>query len=165
MIRRTVWTDIDQVMPIYGRAVQYMALNGNPNQWVNGYPSREQIETDVARGVSYVIEEEGQIQAVFSYIEGEDETYRSIEQGKWRTDGSYGTVHRLASAGERRGIAEACFTWCAKEASGHGCSSLRADTHHDNRIMQHLLEQNGFEYCGVIHLTNGAPRLAYERVL
>ena len=30
--------------------------------------------------------------------------------------------------------------------------------------MQHLLQKNGFVYCGVIHLANGAPRLAFERV-
>ena len=29
--------------------------------------------------------------------------------------------------------------------------------------MQHLLQKNGFVYCGVIHLANGAPRLAFER--
>ncbi len=56
-----------------------------------------------------------------------------------------------------------CFSWCAEQAKMHGCSSLRADTHQDNRIMQHLLQKNGFVYCGVIHLANGVLRLAFER--
>ena len=96
-------------------------------------------------------------------VEGEDPTYRQIGQGMWHTNGSYGTVHRLASAGRLRGVAGICFSWCAEQAKMHGCSSLRADTHQDNRIMQHLLQKNGFVYCGVIHLANGAPRLAFER--
>ena len=155
--------DLEQIMQIYARAVQYMHASGNPNQWVEGYPSRALIEEDIARGVSYVVDRDGVIEAVFSYIEGEDPTYRQIGQGMWRTNGSYGTVHRLASAGRLRGVAGICFSWCAEQAKLHGCSSLRADTHQDNRIMQHLLQKNGFVYCGVIHLANGAPRLAFER--
>lgn len=164
MIRRATIQDLEQIMQIYARAVQYMQASGNPNQWVAGYPSRTLIEEDIARGVSYVVDRDSVIEAVFSYIEGEDPTYRQIEQGMWRTNGSYGTVHRLASAGRLRGVAGICFSWCAEQAKMHGCSSLRADTHQDNRIMQHLLQKNGFVYCGVIHLTNGAPRLAFERV-
>ena len=30
--------------------------------------------------------------------------------------------------------------------------------------MQHLIEKNGFVPCGIIHLEDGSPRLAYERV-
>ncbi len=36
------------------------------------------------------------------------------------------------------------------------CQSLRADTHADNKIMQHLLEKNGFTRCGVIHVAESA---------
>lgn len=163
-IRKTTPEDLDTVLGIYERAVRFMAESGNPNQWVNGYPARELIEEDIKNGVSYVVEAEGTVEAVFSYIEGEDATYRRIEQGSWRTEGRYGTIHRLASAGNRSGMANICFDWCAEHGRAHGCGSLRADTHQDNQIMQHLLEQRGFQYCGVIHLANGAPRLAYERI-
>ena len=114
MIRRAAIQDLEQIMQIYARAVQYMQASGNPNQWVAGYPSRTLIEEDIARGVSYVVDRDGVIEAVFSYIEGEDPTYRQIGQGMWRTNGSYGTVHRLASAGRLRGVAGICFSWCAE---------------------------------------------------
>lgn len=163
-IRETTAEDLDAVMGIYERAVRFMAESGNPNQWVDGYPARELIVEDIKNGISYVVEAEGTVEAVFSYIEGKDATYRRIEQGGWRSRGSYGTVHRLASAGNHSGMAGICFDWCARQGREHGCGSLRADTHKENLIMQHLLEQNGFVYCGVIHLANGAPRLAYERL-
>ena len=105
MIRRAAIQDLEQIMQIYARAVQYMHASGNPNQWVTGYPSRTLIEEDIARGVSYVVDRDSVIEAVFSYIEGEDPTYRQIGQGMWHTNGSYGTVHRLASAGRLRGVA------------------------------------------------------------
>ena len=44
------------------------------------------------------------------------------------------------------------------------CQSLRADTHADNKIMQHLLEKNGFTRCGVIHVADGSPRFAYQKL-
>lgn len=163
MIRNTTLADLKAVMGIYERAIRFMQESGNPNQWVAGYPSRELIAGDIEKGVSYVMETEGQLDAVFSYTEVEDATYRIIEQGAWKTRGPYGTVHRLASAGKCKGVATACFDWCAREAKEHGCVSLRADTHEDNKIMQHLLSQNRYVYCGVIHLENGAPRLAFER--
>ena len=94
MIRRAAIQDLEQIMQIYARAVQYMQASGNPNQWVAGYPSRTLIEEDIARGVSYVVDRDGVIEAVFSYIEGEDPTYRQIEQGMWRTNGSY-TIYKV----------------------------------------------------------------------
>lgn len=165
IIRKTGTEDLEEVMHIYERAVCYMAETGNPNQWVAGYPSREMIAEDISRGVSYVMEENGCIEAVFAYIEGVDSTYINIENGAWRSFDTYGTIHRLASAGRQKGIARQCFAWCGQQAAAHGCASLRADTHTDNKIMQRALAQSGFVYCGVIHLENGAPRLAYERLL
>jgi hypothetical protein len=30
--------------------------------------------------------------------------------------------------------------------------------------MQHLLDKNGFKYCGVVYLENGSERIAYQKV-
>ena len=57
------------------------------------------------------------------------------------------------------GVAAAVITWCLEH-----CESLRADTHADNKIMQHLLEKNGFTKCGIIHVADGSPRFAYQRM-
>ena len=43
------------------------------------------------------------------------------------------------------------------------CESLRADTHADNKIMQHLLEENGFTKCGIIHVEDGTCLLYTSR--
>ena len=42
---------------------------------------------------------------------------------------------------------------------------MRCDTHPGNIIMQHTLEKNGYIRCGIIRLTDGADRFAYEKVL
>ena len=48
--------------------------------------------------------------------------------------------------------------WCFER-----CPNLRIDTHEDNRIMQHLLEKNGFIYCGEITVEDGTSRMAYQK--
>ena len=43
-------------------------------------------------------------------------------------------------------------------------SSIRIDTHADNRPMQTSLSRLGFVYCGIIYVENGDSRQAYQRV-
>ncbi len=158
-IRKTIVKDLDEIMEIYNRARRFMVESGNPTQWAEGHPSRELIEQDIARGISYVCEDIHGIQGVFVFIIGEDPTYSLIEQGAWNNDETYGTVHRLASAGYRKGIASQCFDWCFNQ-----CGNLRVDTHESNKVMQHLIEKNGFVKCGRIYAEDGSPRIAYQKV-
>lgn len=49
----------------------------------------------------YVIEEDGQIHGVFAFILGADPTYAVIEDGAWRSDEAYGTIHHIADGTPR----------------------------------------------------------------
>ena len=42
------------------------------------------------------------------------------------------------------------------------CGNIRIDTHRDNRTMRHLIEKSGFARCGLIHVEDGSPRIAYQ---
>ena len=53
-IKKALLSDLDNIMPIYERARDYMAANGNPSQWINGYPGREDISADIQAGNFYV---------------------------------------------------------------------------------------------------------------
>ena len=69
----------------------------------------------------------------------------------------YMVIHRIASDGKSRGILSEALRF------GFGKTpSIRIDTHSNNHIMQTLLKQYGFTYCGIIYLENGDPRLAYQ---
>lgn len=160
MFRGATRSDIDEILKIYDRARRFMAQTGNPNQWGTHNPPEELLERDIDSNRLFLYMRNGAIEAVFAFIMGEDPTYHVIEDGAWLDDTlPYGTVHRLASAGVSRGVAHKVFDWCAER-----CDSLRADTHEDNKIMQHLLVSNGFKRCGIIHLANGEPRIAYQRI-
>ena len=155
-VRRAAHADLDEIMRIYDTAKAYMRKNGNTSQWVNGYPRRELIQSDIENGYCFVCEEED-IHGVFAFILGEDPTYTVIENGAWLNDRPYGTIHRIGSDGEKSGILRHAVGFCLKKTK-----DLRIDTHEDNKIMQSLVEGCGFKRCGIIHIDDGTPRIAYH---
>ena len=160
MFRGAVRSDLDRIMEIYARARRLMAESGNPTQWGENYPSRQMLEEDIDSNRLFVYVVNGELEAVFAFILGPDPTYAVIEEGSWLNDTlPYGTVHRLASAGRRSGVSTEVFQWCLEH-----CETLRADTHADNKIMQHMLEKNGFTRCSIIHVADGTPRIAYQKM-
>ena len=158
MVRAAEVYDLPRIMAIYDTARRYMRTNGNTVQWVNGYPSEALLRQDIRDGVLYVMEDGGGVYAVFAFIIGDDPTYGHIE-GAWRDGSSYGTIHRLGSDGTHRGVFAETAVWAARQ-----CPHLRADTHAANLTMRHCMERAGFVYCGVIHVADGTPRVAYEKV-
>ena len=85
-IRPTTYADIPDLQAIFAHARQQMLCDGNPDQWGNNYPSREQVVEDIQRGVSYVMEEDRVVCATFVFIIGEDPTYDIIDDGSWLND-------------------------------------------------------------------------------
>lgn len=156
-IRATTLADLFEVSAIYKNAICFMQRHGNPNQWINGYPSLQLIREDITASRSYVcVNNQGQILGVFCLIYGEEPSYRHIS-GHWLNDAPYATIHRVASSGKEHGIFKFCLDWCK-----HRSANLRIDTHQANTIMQSAIQKNGFQRCGIIHLIDGSPRIAYQ---
>lgn len=156
-IRLSQTEDIPAIMAIYDVARQFMKDQGNPTQWDGGYPSAGLIEEDIAAGYSFVIEEDGQLVGTFAFIIGEDPTYQVIEMGAWHFSEPYGTIHRIASSGQVRGLSCQVFDFCCQQIP-----YLRIDTHEANQAMQAAVLNYGFRECGIIYVADGSPRLAYD---
>lgn len=153
-IRFATNNDIPIVKDIYAHAKARMHANGNATQWVNGYPECG-IVNDIEQQVLYVGEDAQGIYMVFALILGQEPTYQTID-GSWDNEEPYATIHRIASNGSH--------SHCLKEVLRFAftkTSVVRIDTHEDNLPMRYALQENGFHYCGVIHLTDGSPRNAY----
>ena len=136
MFRGARRADLDAILKIYARARQAMADSGNPTQWGDHFPPQELLEEDIDSNRLFLYLVNGELEGVFAFILGPDATYA-----------------------RHPGVAAAVITWCLEH-----CESLRADTHADNKIMQHLLEKNGFTRCGIIHVEDGTPRIAYQKM-
>ena len=157
-IRKTTLDDLDGVMTIYKKARRFMRAHDNPTQWLGGKPTRQQVEEDIAKGQSYVCVNEGRIAGVLCFFIGNDPTYKTIYDGNWLNDSPYAVVHRIASSGEFKGTGTFMMEWAFSQYG-----NVRVDTHEDNYVMQNMLRKLGYTYCGVIHLENGDPRLAFQK--
>lgn len=159
MIRQAASPDLSHIMVIYAHARRFMAEHGNPTQWGNARPTEADISAHIARNELFVLEDSDGIHGVFAFILGEDPTYHVIENGQWLSDTPYGTIHAVASDGSIHGFLTQVVMYCLQTIR-----HLRIDTHPDNLIMQHVITKNGFTKCGIIYVTDGTPRLAYERL-
>lgn len=159
MIRPATLDDLESILEIYKIARAFMRSNGNMSQWINNYPDKALLTGDISKNQLFVYEEDGTVHGVFAFIVGEDETYKVIENGKWLSDAPYGTIHRIAGDGKTKGLLQKAVAYCEKTVL-----HLRIDTHADNKIMQHVVAKNGFTQCGIIHIADGTPRIAYEKI-
>lgn len=158
MIRKAKREELETIMEIYAAAREFMAANGNPDQWINGYPQKELILEDLDKEQLYVYETEEGIGGVFVFFMGEEPNYSRIQDGKWLNDKLYGTLHRIAVSRYGEGIASQCLSWCYRQ-----CRNMRGDTHEKNKSMQRLFEKNGFVRCGTVFVEDGTERIAYQK--
>ena len=77
------------------------------------------------------------------------------------------TLHRVAVRNDWKGqgIAGAMIEEVVSMCQNYKMKSIRIDTHRENSSMQSMMKKNGFDYCGIIYLEDGAERLAYERMV
>ena len=145
---------------VFQEAKEKMREDGNLKQWTDAYPSDALLRQDIERGASYVIEHEGAIVATFALIIGEDPTYRVI-RGQWmEADSAYGTIHRAASLKSVHHMMEQILEFAFSQIR-----NIRIDTHEDNSRMRHILDREGFTYCGIIQTHNGDDRFAYQKII
>lgn len=160
-IRNARMEEIPYIMDIFDYAKKFMADTGNPFQWNEFYPSAKDITEDIKRNELYVCVVGGKIEAVFAITSGKTKGYDHLTEGAWiKDEGEYLTIHRLASWGTQRGMADRCIAWCEER-----CRDLRADTHEDNKIIQHIFEKNGFKRCGKVVIFDGSERIAYQKII
>ena len=46
--------NLNKILDIYAHARKFMALTGNPNQWINNYPSIDILSNDLDKKQLYV---------------------------------------------------------------------------------------------------------------
>ena len=158
IIREARPSDMDEIMRVMEAARGIMRRSGNLLQWGDGYPSESVILADMERHGGFVIEED-KVVGYFAFLPSPEPTYNQIYDGHWLDDDlPYHVVHRIASYPDKHGIFSTLMEFCFSRDR-----NIRIDTHRDNLIMQHLIARHGFTYCGIIHLSNGDERLAYQK--
>ncbi len=165
--RKTRPADVERVMELIDGAKLYFRQHNVP-QWQDGYPNEVTVRADMAAGNSYVLlTDSGRVAGTMALVPGPEPSYQKIFGGAWLTQGPYAVLHRLAVDGKlkQRGYASALLREAERIAAQAGAVSVRVDTHEINMPMQRLMRKNEYQFCGTIHLADGAPRFAFEKVL
>ena len=159
-IRHSRPEDLPRMQELYAGARAFMAANGNPTQWPEGFPAEDTLKEDIATGISYVCEDDGgRVVGTFAFYTGREEAdYAEIFDGAWLNDAPYGVVHRITSDRSTHGVGSFCLQWCYDQ-----CGNVRIDTHRDNRPMRHTLEKNGFTQCGIVYVRDHEERIAFQK--
>ena len=86
--------------------------------------------------------------------------------GSWLSSQPYVVLHRLALSPSfrGRGLAASVFQAAEKMARSKDVHSFKVDTDSPNQIMRHILEKQGFVYCGTICFDN-SEKIAFEKLL
>ena len=163
--RKSRIEDIPEMMEIVRQAQEYFKSK-DIDQWQDGYPNEENLRGDIEADESYVMLLDGKIVATTAISFRGESTYDKIYEGNWLSNGKYGVVHRVAVSNKHKGkgLSHEIMKFSQNMCKELGYNSIKIDTHRDNFVMRGLLEKNGFEYCGVILLEDGAERVAYEKV-
>ncbi|SCU83028.1 LAFA_0D01354g1_1 [Lachancea sp. 'fantastica'] len=166
--RKASLQDFDEIWSILECAKELLKSQ-NIDQWQDGYPNRRSIKADIKAGRSYVLICEGKIAAVGAILVGVDPVYTAIE-GSWmgrENEENYASIHRTAISPEFIGqkLSAVMMAGLVEICSELGFNDIRADTHTDNKVMQHVLTKSGFEYRGEINQGGGAWRRAYQMLL
>ena len=160
MVRLANKVDLDEIWNVYLDAREFMRQTGNASQWGDFYPTIPMLEQDIERNELYVVERNEGICGVFLFAEGPDPWYAEIDDGEWKSDTPYSVIHRVAAKTTEKGIFAECLSFALSKDQ-----HLRIDTHEDNKVMQHILQKNRFERCGIVYVHDRkSPRIAYERV-
>lgn len=131
-------------------------------QWHPDYPTQQTLLDDIVQNVGYVFVDEGGIIGYCCMIIGDEPAYHEIK-GAWKTNRSYAVIHRMAFSQKARGngLSRAALDLIKAFCLSNHIHAIRVDTQEENKIMQHILDREGFQYCGLIQF-DGGPKLAYE---
>ncbi len=154
----------DLAMALINEAKAHLKAQGI-DQWQNGYPDEMCIHQDIQNQKGYFFMEDEEVIG-YLVIDYDGETSYEDLKGEWHTEKPYVVVHRMAFTSDLRGkgFSTAAFDLVAEKARQDGIHSFRVDTDNDNQKMKHVLEKNGFTYCGTIWFDN-SEKIAFDKVI
>ena len=150
--------DLPALAAIYRAARAFMAASGNPTQWGTTDPRPELLRQDIAQEQLYVLCDGDTPRAAFALVPGRTPPTPSLTAPGSATPPTPPSTGWAATAPATVSLPRPSAGRRPRQPH------LRIDTHADNHIMQKLIARAGFRCCGIIHVADGSPRLAYERL-
>lgn len=162
--RKANATDIDIIWEIIQQSIERRRKDGS-DQWQNGYPNLQTVESDVEKGFGHVLTVNNDVAVYVALIFNDEPAYSSIE-GAWLTTGEFLVIHRIAVSEKfaGQGLVKKLFDYVEDFVRSQNVQSIKVDTNFDNIAMLKILESKGYSYCGEVVLSGGV-RKAFEKVV
>lgn len=155
--------EIQTAVEIINMAKKHLKEQGI-DQWQTGYPDYACIKQDILSQKGFFIAEDKTILGYLCIDYNGEAAYDNIN-GKWSASEKYVVVHRMALAENARGkgISNLVFQLVEQMSKKLGINYFRVDTDSDNKKMRHILNKNGFTYCGTIRFDN-SEKIAFDKL-
>lgn len=143
--------EISEVMDIINMAKKHLK-DQKIDQWQTGYPNYA------------CIVEDGNVLGYLCADYDKEPAYKDMK-GTWNSSEDYVVVHRMAFTDSSRGkgISNIAFRLVEEMSKEKGINSFRVDTDSDNEKMKHILNKNGFSYCGTICFDD-SEKIAFDKM-
>ena len=134
------------------------------SQWDDTYPSRAVVESDIAKGTLYVLEEAG-VTACITLDSIQDPAYARVA---WTIPEPVLVVHRLCvdPTAQGRGLARELMTFAEAFAREHGYRGIRLDAFSGNPRALNLYRHRGYSDVGEVFFPRrDLPFRCFERAV
>ena len=156
-----------QIAPVWAliEACKMALARAEITQWDDLYPARGVVESDIASGALYVLEEPSACLACVTLDTIQNREYRAVP---WRTEEPALIVHRLCvdPAAEGRGFAKRLMAFAETHAKERGYRSIRLDAYSGNARALGLYARRGYAEVGEVFFPRRAlPFRCFEMAL
>lgn len=166
ILRKATHQDIPQLLSLFSEAKDYLKAQGI-DQWQTDGPDRLSIVEDISKERTYVYEYNQHIVATAALWLEKDPSYDEIIDGQWlNLSEPYTAIHKVAVSPSMKGksLGYSLLKELIQISKHLNYRSVRIDTHPDNKQMQHVIQKTGFQYCGIVYVTESSSgkRFGYE---
>ena len=165
MIRKALWSDLDEIMSIVGKTIEDMKEAKN-FQWNSDYPTRDIFADDIKKGELFILEGQGgSIGGMICVNFDEPEEYSGLG---WSCKKRAAILHRLVvnSAAKGQGIGTKLMEFAKEKAAQMGTDYIKSDTYSTNKQMTNLFKKMGYKYVGDTRFPGRELQFyCYEKIL
>ena len=149
LIVKAQLSDLEELFQIYLNAKKDLERNGI-FQWVDTYPTRAILESDLKKGVLFKLQNGTEIIGAINISEEQEKAYGSID---WKFDDSKVLViHRLVinPKHQRKGYAQELMLFAENLAENHNYRSIRLDAYSVNRRVIEFYKKRNYHVRGEV---------------
>ncbi|MGR8809736.1 GNAT family N-acetyltransferase [Leuconostoc citreum] len=145
-VRKATISDLEDVIAVVINAKNFLKKQ-NINQWQTNYPNEQLLNEDINSGNGWVITVDDQVAGYAAVVFGEEKYYKNNRVPEWNNEeATHYSIHRFAISNNFRGqnLSQQFITSIFNFVESENVRDVRIETHPDNRVMQKVIEKNGF---------------------